>query len=548
MSVQVKPYTFFNNTTADADEVNADFDVLYALQAGGIDSANLNLNASYTWGAASIHSFAASNLRVRSAGAGVARINVSSLAADRIFTLPEVLGTSTFIVSEGDQSINGEKSFTSTNGIKIPSATPTENGGIGQVSGTYFGFRNSTQNLLMVDDKNDITITGEKSFDSVNGIKVPNVDPTENRGLGWLGNMLKVSDGSTLLRYLPREKDHVVAYNVRMVLASGEIKFVGDDGSDWSATNPGIFKIYSSTAGKWDEVIFTSSPTFQDATHGVDSDFVGSGTMSLGTAPGVAWSSAMPIFWYVVTDNTTPLIGFSRVPHLVRSGDNTTIGYKDVAPSASDQRNLIFLTTTNITACNNWKTATLIGSSNITKNVSDNWTFQTIDAGQHGILNFKNCTVYFDMPAAQNGGAATAPAASRWFIPNGGTAPQFSTNNICYRIGINGDCHISFQFSGDGGVDGGTAVNLAMSLPFRLAGASVGVAPPMVRAGSAFVTWAAGVNNQMTFPSIQSGTPAHCFFVRNSSTTAVAFINNSDFTNGGREVSGDVRYPIEGWW
>jgi hypothetical protein len=49
MSVQTKPFTFFNQTTADANQVNACLDVLYALQSGGIDSANMNMTAPFNF-------------------------------------------------------------------------------------------------------------------------------------------------------------------------------------------------------------------------------------------------------------------------------------------------------------------------------------------------------------------------------------------------------------------------------------------------------------------------------------------------------------------
>ena len=49
MSVQVDPYTFTNGTVADALEVNARISLLYTLQNGGIDAANVDLTDDYAW-------------------------------------------------------------------------------------------------------------------------------------------------------------------------------------------------------------------------------------------------------------------------------------------------------------------------------------------------------------------------------------------------------------------------------------------------------------------------------------------------------------------
>jgi len=55
MSVQVDPYTFTNGTVADALEVNARISLLYTLQNGGIDAANVDLTDDYAW--TGTHSF-----------------------------------------------------------------------------------------------------------------------------------------------------------------------------------------------------------------------------------------------------------------------------------------------------------------------------------------------------------------------------------------------------------------------------------------------------------------------------------------------------------
>ena len=62
MSVQTDPYTFTNGTVADALEVNARISLLYTLQNGGIDAANVDLTDDYTW--TGIHTLSAGKLLI----------------------------------------------------------------------------------------------------------------------------------------------------------------------------------------------------------------------------------------------------------------------------------------------------------------------------------------------------------------------------------------------------------------------------------------------------------------------------------------------------
>ncbi len=84
MSVQVKPYTFFNNTTADANEVNADFDVLYALQAGAIDSANMNMASDYNFTGVLQHN----GLELDAVLSNTTAIDGKVVAATNLYTVP----------------------------------------------------------------------------------------------------------------------------------------------------------------------------------------------------------------------------------------------------------------------------------------------------------------------------------------------------------------------------------------------------------------------------------------------------------------------------
>ena len=83
MSVQVDPYTFTNGTVADALEVNARISLLYTLQNGGIDAANVDLTDDYAWTGA--HTFD----EITSATITDGAVYGQRLMFTRTFILPE---------------------------------------------------------------------------------------------------------------------------------------------------------------------------------------------------------------------------------------------------------------------------------------------------------------------------------------------------------------------------------------------------------------------------------------------------------------------------
>lgn len=109
MSVQTDPYTFTNGTVANATEVNARFNLLYTLQNGGIDAANVDLTDDYAWtgkhefdgGFAFLRgAYAASN----TTGVKEVIIGVTDTSAARTITIPSALiAAGTFIVFVKDE-------------------------------------------------------------------------------------------------------------------------------------------------------------------------------------------------------------------------------------------------------------------------------------------------------------------------------------------------------------------------------------------------------------------------------------------------------------
>jgi hypothetical protein len=87
MAIKTDPYTFTNITIADALEVNARFDELYNLQNGTIDADNMDLTDNFTW--TGTHTYSATLLKVKGAGAGVASLQNASTATNRTITIPD---------------------------------------------------------------------------------------------------------------------------------------------------------------------------------------------------------------------------------------------------------------------------------------------------------------------------------------------------------------------------------------------------------------------------------------------------------------------------
>lgn len=160
MGLIVKPYTFVNGTVADADEVNADIDTLYSMVNGNINEDNLASDSvgrtevkddaigedEIDWGTGAdqvsaadvpiadagsyyVNGFVEGALQEISVGTelntwklsrddvgpGAFSMSITHAplaAAARIATIPESLADAYFVMTEGDQTINGVKTLT----------------------------------------------------------------------------------------------------------------------------------------------------------------------------------------------------------------------------------------------------------------------------------------------------------------------------------------------------------------------------------------------------------------------------------------------------
>ena len=139
------PYNFVNGTTADANEVNANFNAnrdghnnsVNATTGHGhtgatgdgplIGATGLDLTANYTW--TGTHTFDPAKLTVKGAGAGKAALQYANSATNRTFTIPDPGANDSFVTLTATQTLTNKT-------ITSPSIGGTVSGGATYTSPT----------------------------------------------------------------------------------------------------------------------------------------------------------------------------------------------------------------------------------------------------------------------------------------------------------------------------------------------------------------------------------------------------------------------------
>lgn len=301
-----------------------------------------------------------------------------------------------------------------------------------------------------------------------------------------------------------------IAYNG----GTGVFTVLSGNGDSFSATNPGIIVLPSkATPGEFTKFNITADQSFIDdvgASEIIDNLF--------GTDTGVAWASAMPFFLYAVTNDDEDTIQFmiSRVPHARVSPAAANIGAPDDA--VADTQGSFFSFDNIDESVFDANPCLCIGSFRMVKSASDDWTVQTLTAGQDGIGLFQE-EFLFTFPTAQFGAASGG-----YIADNGGTAPSFTTNQYQYRILKDGTTNFYVYLNGDGGTDGAGAVQTRLSIPF------IGLSEVTTTyLGSGLIA------------SSVTGTDIGVLNYSNPNNYCVPFISenfmsNSDFGNGSRSI------------
>ena len=534
MAVQTKLYTFFNNTTADANEVNADFDILYALQAGGIDSANMNMAATYNF--TGFVTFLAAKMKIGGAGAGKAFMQYANSATDRTWTIPDAGADDTFLGQAKVQPITGAKTFSAL-AAKIAGA------GAGVASLQYansatnrdwtipdigaaatFMALEGAQNLSGI---KTVVSGGRWDFSSiVDSLLLPSGTPATTNSAAFINKQLSIFDGTLNRIFVPVDKASIGIHNLGLKLSAGVLTVTGLGNVALAGNNAGWVSYPSATAGSWLSQTVTADQS------------ITSGNIKgrFGTTASVAWGSDMPMAIGVTSsDDTGTNLRFfiTRNPAMTTTPASTNnIGIQGTAPAISDQNNIVLFGAAANTGYNS-RPCRIIGAcrGTIDNSAGGVMTITALDNGD-GIGNFYNFGRRdFTMPLAQNG----APAG-KYFIDNGGTAPTFATTNKnIYRVDMSGVVTNEFYFNqAAGGTAGAGAVNLLLALPAAI------IASVSQRFSGARC-FSSTVRDVITLCEGGSSASTVGFLYQNT-TTQCLNVTNADMSNGNRHVDGVVRF------
>ena len=341
-----------------------------------------------------------------------------------------------------------------------------------------------------------------------------------------------VTTGSGTLAFESRMASGDV-YNLGMSLAAGVFTITDALGSTLSATNKGKIVMASTTAGQTVALDVTAPATINDDTH-ASSHFTNYGW---GITESVDWATNRPFFIYAINRGNTAFDGVDGSSMFcialspwkrTTPSASTSIGDTGAIPATDDQHGIIILgdvTIANYTSLPMQLTG-VVQMQWVTS--TDDWTIQTLATNNSGIgptaIDHAFKTEY-TMPAGQHGANSGA-----FLIPNGGTAPSFSTNGMKYYINRDGEVCVLMTLSGDGGTDGaGAAATFNFCVPY------LGLTASQMCPGVAFVTKTGG--NEIGFMSVGASVLTGQMYGADS-----VGVFYDQFGNGARTVTMGITY------
>lgn len=318
-----------------------------------------------------------------------------------------------------------------------------------------------------------------------------------------------------------------IAYNG----GTGVFSITGDDGSALSATNPAVITIWSkATPGTMKTFLITTPYSFIDDAGA--SQIIGN---RFGLTTGIATDQDIPFFLYFVMNDAetdlTPMISRSYLRSF--SPAAALIG-KPSSAIANDNISFWALDDSITVAQYDVNPVVYVGLFRMRMSALDDWTVQTLNYSV-GNVDGVGATAenrIWSMPTSQFGAAT-----GRLMTDNGGTTPQWTTQEILYQYSRGSICTVRYDFRGDGGTDGAGAVNMQMVLPFRAVAFN---ADPAANVYSS--SWY-GLGSGMTARTgiHEVSRPANlCEFIDYAGTPAT----NNLFGNGARQMSGLLIYRI----
>jgi hypothetical protein len=321
---------------------------------------------------------------------------------------------------------------------------------------------------------------------------------------------------------------NVGTMNLGINYSAGVFTLTDSVGNALSSSNPAIATFQNaSSIGQLISLAITNPYAFQDA---AGTNEIGANLF--GITSGKAWGNDCPFFLYAIINSAQNDVafGFGRVPHLTvapASGNLAVAG----TTAASTQGSLFLMkkngsspTVANFAG----KPCVCIGSFRMQATSTPGWTVQSL-AVSDGIGNYNDGTAFL-FPVAQHGASA-----STYFLPNGGTAPTFTTNSFYYFVDKNGRCLSNVFMTGDGGTAGSGAVNAQIALPYTSDASG----------GSTYTAfYVSVVGSQLAYlPAINNSDNKISEF-NAASGLATAFLN-SYVSSGARQVEGSFTYQMD---
>lgn len=405
-------YTFSNGTTADATQVNTNFnDIINGTSDGTKDFAISALTCS---GAATFNG----NLSIGNGSVDDLTITASLASNIAIKT--------TFTYGIGSSTVG--------------------------LTGIYFGSSDSAARTVRI----------------IGGVIGTSYTLTLPTGAGSANQSMVTSGSGTLLfenRMAPGD-----VYNLGLSLSAGVLSITDMGGTALSTTNKGKIIMQSTTAGQTVALDVTGTFSINDDSH-ASSDFTNFGG---GLTEAVDWQDDRPIFVYAINranSNFTgsdgdSVIALSLSPfHKTSPSAANSIGDTGAIPVTDAEGSVIIMA--DVTVANYTSLPMqLIGILRVRWLASTaDYTFQAL--AQYDGLGpaqlFKGSSRTFTMAIGQNGAVTNT-----YMTLNGGTSPPaFSTNSYQYKIDIyNNLVHCFIFFNGDGGTDGVGAVTAYIVLPY----------------------------------------------------------------------------------
>lgn len=434
-------------------------------------------------------------------------------------TLP-TSSTANVVISESDQTINGEKTFATQNGIKLPTTAPNETSGLGLSSG-ILSAHDGTAARTYTTLETAQNFTANKSFHS-------GVDALFYSDTGSTLRAAIYGDGAQAI--IP------IAWagytdNCAIGVSGSTFTISGEGGTALSATNPCLIGTRSNTSGRATVASFTANVTF---TFGASSDTDG----NLFGITDADWSNVMPFFLSVIYNGTTPYFYISRVPSIQSGAAASALCQKGDTDCDAQIDGMILTTGLTLASWVNLP-ITPVGWFNMTYATTGGAWTATV-TGKTG-FNYNYESDWFTFPQAQNADGGTAPAAGTHILTNAGTVPQFTTETYLFRINRNAEVDIATYYTGDAGTDGSGSVETYFAVPYALDSTLTNF---YWNTGTAYVASAGALGNNMGYPQfIGSVSTTRWQITRNSTATALGEFQHGTFTNGARTIGATFKYP-----